>query len=148
LRTRLAHPANADIAAYASKGKDFEECLARLGVALDVVLDGQYHVVPLLQMFCDSLENRIKYPTAPHLRSKSLLNVELVERAEDVTLEVVNPADAQQIAPAREMNKALENLKLTDDLTGESKLAPYTVCNHCTTWHECAENRTCGKGKQ
>ena len=149
LRELLQHSSNAAISAYASKGKDFEECLARIGVALDVVLDGQYHPIPLFEMFIEQLENRIKYPTQPHLRSKSdtLLNVELVEREGEVTLEPILDKE-QTITSAREMNKAFENLKLKDDLTGESVLAPFTVCNDCTTWFECCENRICGFGKQ
>lgn len=78
---------HADIVEYAQEGTDFSDCLGRIAVKLDIVLDGFYDVEPLCSMLTEALRNRRFFPKSPHLRHRDLVDVELVEK--EGSLEIV-----------------------------------------------------------
>lgn len=93
LREELALPQNKDISEYAIQGKTFEECIGRVAMFLAIVLDGDYDVGPLCSVLVDAMRNRHLTSTTPHLAAAGLVNVELVEREGDVTLEGVDATE-------------------------------------------------------
>jgi hypothetical protein len=87
LRTELLnHP---DISAYAQEGANFEDCIGRIAVKLDIVLDGDYDGDTLCTMLAEALRNRGSNSMTPHLRASGLVNAEIVETEKGISLEQV-----------------------------------------------------------
>ena len=84
LRNELQnHP---DVVAYAYEGKNFEECLARIGVKLDIALDGEYDPEDLMYMLYTALKAKREGVSEPHKRARGLVDAELEEHEEEVRL--------------------------------------------------------------
>ena len=79
----MFHP---DICEYAMLGANFEECMGRIALKLDIALDGEYEVYSLCEVLVESLRNKRMHPKAPHLRHAALIDVELVEKEGTVEL--------------------------------------------------------------
>lgn len=77
-----------DIYDYAIKGNNFEECCARIAERLDIVVDGAYDADKLCSMLVNALRNRRFHGSQPHLRAGGLQAVEIVERKDNISLEV------------------------------------------------------------
>jgi len=138
LAEELAKPQNADLSARAIKGNSFEECLGILAADLSIALDGNYTPEDLIGI-AEVLLARMRARNEPgfngqfDLPSKTdarLKNVELVERAKEITLEEVGLA-LNTIAPGGAVTSK----------------GPYTVCDSCTTSFECCFERDCKIGK-
>lgn len=102
LRHQLQLVWNSDIAKYAARGSSFEACLGILASHLDIAVDGMYDADDLCDLLASALKNRFTVrSTQPHLRDSRLMNVELVEREGDITVEVVdNELDVGVVAPS------------------------------------------------
>jgi hypothetical protein len=85
LREELAH--HSDITEYAQHGVSFGDCLGRIALKLDIALDGEYDCEPLCEVLVTALRNRRLHPTQPHLRAMGLMDVELVEKEDGISLE-------------------------------------------------------------
>lgn len=86
LREELAH--HQDISDYASQGRDFGDCLGRIGTKLDIALDGDYDVDSLSEILLSALRGR-RFGHHPEYTRKrlGLVPAELVERAGELSLE-------------------------------------------------------------
>ena len=82
----LNHP---DISAYAKEGATFEDCIGRIALKLDIVLDGAYDGDKLCAMLAEALRNRGSNTMTPHLRATGLVNAEIVETEKGISLEKV-----------------------------------------------------------
>lgn len=80
------HP---EVTEYAIQGANFEECLGRIGVKLDVALDGEYDAEKLCALFVDLLRcTRIAvYSREAVLAKHGMVAAELVETKDGVQLE-------------------------------------------------------------
>jgi len=87
LREELMKPQHADIANYAKDGPSFSEVMARIAIKLDIVLDGEYDAAELCEVLANALRGRFSYKGRPHLSDSRLMNVEIVEREGEITLE-------------------------------------------------------------
>lgn len=88
LREELTkHP---DISAYAQEGATFEDCIGRIALKLDIVLDGDYDGEKLCAMLATALRNRGSNSMTPHLRAAGLVNAEIVETEKGISLEKVD----------------------------------------------------------
>jgi hypothetical protein len=97
-RNLLQREENADIKEYVSKGNSFEECLARTATFLSIVVDGDYDVGPLCEVFINAINTRKLVGNQPHLSDVRLVNAEIVETEGDVTLQRVEEA-VEEAAP-------------------------------------------------
>jgi hypothetical protein len=80
----LLHP---NISNYAQQGKTFEECLARIGVQVDIALDGDYDVNSICSVLCTALRNKRLGLTDPgYTEISGLIEAELVEREGEIQL--------------------------------------------------------------
>lgn len=125
LQRELALPHNKDIYDYAQQGRDFGDCLGRIGVKLDIAFDGMYgpeQIDEICGVLTNSLKHRYEHVTQPHLRDPRLVNVEMIERASTVTLEEVTDSPIGTIAPD----------------TGR-----FVVCDSCTQSFDCITGREC-----
>lgn len=113
-----------DIYAKAQKGKDFGECLGIVAAELSIALDGEYDVIPLLEILVKALRNRNITGLSAHMIDSSLVQVELVERKNAITLEEIGERSGE-----------------TD--RGEAGEGPYTTCDSCLTTFDCCNSRSC-----
>lgn len=137
LRLELSKPQNADIFKWASKGNSFEECCGIIAAHLDIVLDGMYDGDELCLLLAECLHNRhsLKSKNQPHLLHPSLMNVELVERDNDVTVEIVEE-EVNMIVPPVEPNPVYEvSEEEKDELvaTLETEDGNKVAVKHCYT---------------
>lgn len=100
LRQELTLPQNKDIFDYAMKGDSIEECLARIAVMLDIVLDGLYDMSPLCDVLLTAMRNRANHPNQPHLRVAGLVEAEIIETDGEVTLHEVSK-EVPELAPTK-----------------------------------------------
>jgi hypothetical protein len=106
LRKELAfHP---DISSYAQEGLTFEDCLGRIALKLDIVLDGDYEVGPLCEVLVTALRARKSHTTAPHLRHSSLIDVELVEKEGEMEI-VERDRAVQTVVPTGSVVKEVKH---------------------------------------
>lgn len=89
LRNLIQQPENKDICDYAEQGATFEDCCARIGTFLGIVLDGTYDAAPLCTMLCEAIEGRkvAGYSSNPAGASSSLVSAEIVETQGELRLE-------------------------------------------------------------
>lgn len=87
LRKELEKPENKDIYDYASQGTTFEDCIGRIATKLSIALDGEYDAAELCEVLINSVRMRGKIGGSPHLGDARLIDVEMVEREGDITLE-------------------------------------------------------------
>lgn len=131
LRNEL--PYHATLYSRASKGADFSECLAEIAADCDIVLDGEYtpgDIAKICEICVDVLRSRRLsgvYMSQIHKYSDALINCELTERPDGVSIDEVKDAEGVQVA--------------------SKKFVPYTVCDKCRTSYDCCENRSCGLEK-
>lgn len=85
LRNEL--PYHKDIYEYAIQGKNFEDCMAKIGEKLDIVLDGLYDGDKLCEVLVTALRNRRFHGNQPHLRHPALVSAEIIERKGVVSLD-------------------------------------------------------------
>lgn len=104
LREELTH--HQDIYDYAIQGTSFEDCMAKIAEKLDILLEGMYDAEKLAEVLVEALRNRRFHGNQPHLRSKHLVNVELVERKGTMTIEKVE-GDIGTIAGTASVPKEL-----------------------------------------
>lgn len=83
LRTELVY--HKEISEYANQGSTFEECLARIGGRLDIVLDGDYDPSKLCGMLTKALRQRRFFPDRT-IQLKELIAVEIVETEGAISL--------------------------------------------------------------
>jgi hypothetical protein len=77
------HP---DITAAAVAGQTFEECLAIIGIKLDIALDGDYDVEDLCGVLVSAMRNRRFHPGNPSLRAAGLVDIEMVETSDSISV--------------------------------------------------------------
>lgn len=86
-RERLAQPQHRDIFDKAKEANTFEEVIGIVAAELSIALDGVYEPDNLLTMLAEALDNRGKFNSQPWRQAGGLVNAELVERDETITLE-------------------------------------------------------------
>lgn len=97
LRAELSfHP---DIVEYASVGQSFSECLGRIALKLDIVLDGDYDAEKLCEVLEEGMRNRRLYPGSAGLLGKGLVRAELVETEGELILRKVENNEAPIVVP-------------------------------------------------
>lgn len=129
LAREIALPQNKKLYDEANKGTTFEECLGTIAARLDIAVDGSYDAATLADVCLQALRRR--KPGAVqnhHIHDPRLVNAELVETKEFLTLEEVG--DQHEI-----------KLKEADASEG-----PYTICRTCITSFDCIQERTCKNG--
>jgi hypothetical protein len=87
-----------DIVEYAQQGQTFEECLGRIALKLDIVMDGLYDADSVCAMLVDALRHRRFYGNTPHLRAPGLVDVEIVETDALISL-ILRDRSAPNLAP-------------------------------------------------
>lgn len=95
LREELQKPENAAISEFAAQGNTFEECIARLAIKLDIVLDGEYDGAELCDVLVTALRNRKLHGMNPHLRDKRLVGAEIVETDGNVVLTLTHGTEKE-----------------------------------------------------
>lgn len=137
LRVELAQPQHKDIYDAAIKEPTFERVLAKIGERLDILLDGEYDASELCDVLVTALKNRSLKGSgsSPHKRDSRLLNVELVERDKEVTVEVVEgdgPGTIVPEVPTAEADQTQSEEYV--DIFGEEEAAtsPEPKCNYWT----------------
>jgi hypothetical protein len=146
LRQELIH--HPDILEKANKANIFEEALGTIAAELSIALDGVYDPNDLCTMLYNALCNRKSNNLFPEKRARGLVAAEIVETKGEIKLESENMLD-RILSTQMKLNRENDRRKtVLDDLTGEEKLPPYIICNECSSWFECCENRICKLGKR
>lgn len=100
LRDELAKPENKDISDYAIQGNTFEECVGRIAEKLDILLDGLYDGADLCDLLVSAMRSRGTHLAQPHKRDSRLVNAELVETENEVTVTQIED-NAVTLAPSQ-----------------------------------------------
>lgn len=91
LRNRLALPEHKDILEFArANSSTFEEGLGAIAAALDIILDGDYNAVDLIELLVNALDNRSSAKHRAHKLDPRLVNANLVEREDSIEIEAVD----------------------------------------------------------
>ena len=89
LRNELMEVAHDDIRPYLQEGKTFEDVLGRIGVRVNIALDGEYDANDICGVLCTALRNKRFGTGDPRLEPiLGLLEAGLVER--EGTIELVD----------------------------------------------------------
>jgi hypothetical protein len=111
----LSHdPKDKEMYEYVRSGVNFESCIANLAERLDIVLDGLYDAAELCDVLVSALRRKNMYHNQPHLRDERLVNVELVEREDTVTVEEV-AGDIGTIASSKDAAPGHADLMVTPE---------------------------------
>lgn len=129
LRIEVAKPHNIEIFNYASAGLNFEDCLARIGEKLGILLDGIYDVPELCDVLVAALKRRsvLKvigengFTNSDHSEiDQRLLGIRRIEDANTVRLEnrsLILPEGVRNEQLAAAVNRA------TKELTDSSRVS-------------------------